>query len=124
MAILSGLLGTGTSMRTAVGMGYDVHRLVADKPLWIGGKEIGHSHGLDGHSDADLALHEQTEAINGALAAGDIGTHCPPSDPEGDRNRVVEGLGVSVRAIFGDRRCCNNKTHTPRPTFTATYQRL
>src|SRR3546814_809494 len=82
MAILSGLLGTGTSMRTAIGMGYDVHRLVADKPLWIGGIEIGHSHGLDGHSDADVALHALTDAILGALADGDIGTHFPPSDPE------------------------------------------
>lgn len=81
MAILSGLLGT-SEMRTAVGMGYDVHRLVADKPLWIGGMEIVHSHGLDGHSDADVALHALTDAILGALADGDIGDHFPPSDPQ------------------------------------------
>lgn len=81
MAILSGLLGTAT-MRTAVGMGYDVHRLVADKPLWIGGIEIAHSHGLEGHSDADVALHAITDAILGALADGDIGDHFPPSDPQ------------------------------------------
>ncbi|UKK84793.1 2-C-methyl-D-erythritol 2,4-cyclodiphosphate synthase [Sphingopyxis sp. BSN-002] len=80
MAILSGLLGTAT-MRTAVGMGYDVHRLVPDKPLWIGGMEIAHSHGLEGHSDADVALHAITDAILGALADGDIGDHFPPSDP-------------------------------------------
>lgn len=81
MAILSGLLGTGT-MRTAVGMGYDVHRLVTGKPLWIGGIEIAHSHGLEGHSDADVALHAVTDAILGALADGDIGDHFPPSDPQ------------------------------------------
>lgn len=82
MAILEGLLGTRTMMRTAVGMGYDVHRLVADKPLWIGGLEIPHSHGLEGHSDADVALHAITDAILGALADGDIGDHFPPSDPQ------------------------------------------
>lgn len=82
MDILSGLLGTNVMMRTAVGMGYDVHRLVTDKPLWIGGIEIAHSHGLEGHSDADVALHALTDAILGALADGDIGDHFPPSDPQ------------------------------------------
>lgn len=81
MAILAGLLGTGM-MRTAVGTGYDVHRLVAGKPLWIGGVEIAHSHGLEGHSDADVALHAITDAILGALADGDIGDHFPPNDPQ------------------------------------------
>lgn len=82
MAILSGLLEIETMTRTAVGMGYDVHRLVADKPLWIGGIEIEHSHGLEGHSDADVALHALTDAILGALGDGDIGDHFPPSDPQ------------------------------------------
>ncbi|MDK2760535.1 MAG: 2-C-methyl-D-erythritol 2,4-cyclodiphosphate synthase [Sphingopyxis sp.] len=80
MAILSGLLGVGMMTRTAVGLGYDVHRLVAGKPLWIGGIEIAHSHGLEGHSDADVALHALTDAILGALADGDIGDHFPPTD--------------------------------------------
>ncbi len=82
MAILGGLLGVGTMTRTAVGMGYDVHRLVTGKPLWIGGIEIAHSHGLEGHSDADVALHALTDAILGALGDGDIGDHFPPSDPQ------------------------------------------
>ena len=82
MAILTGLLGIDRMTRTAVGMGYDVHRLVAAKPLWIGGVEIAHSHGLEGHSDADVALHALTDAILGALADGDIGDHFPPSDPQ------------------------------------------
>lgn len=82
MAILSGLLGIRAMTRTAVGMGYDVHRLVADKPLWIGGIEIAHSHGLEGHSDADAGLHALTDSILGALGDGDIGDHFPPSDPQ------------------------------------------
>jgi 2-C-methyl-D-erythritol 4-phosphate cytidylyltransferase/2-C-methyl-D-erythritol 2,4-cyclodiphosphate synthase len=82
MAILNGLLGIDRMTRTAVGMGYDVHRLVADKPLWVGGIEIAHSHGLEGHSDADVGLHALTDAILGALADGDIGDHFPPSDPQ------------------------------------------
>ena len=82
MASLAGLLGIDTMTRTAVGMGYDVHRLVADKPLWIGGIKIAHSHGLEGHSDADVGLHALTDAVLGALADGDIGDHFPPSDPQ------------------------------------------
>ncbi|MBW8296962.1 bifunctional 2-C-methyl-D-erythritol 4-phosphate cytidylyltransferase/2-C-methyl-D-erythritol 2,4-cyclodiphosphate synthase [Sphingopyxis sp.] len=104
MAILNGLLGIETMTRTTVGMGYDVHRLVADKPLWIGGIEISHSHGLEGHSDADVGLHALTDAILGALGDGDIGDHFPPSDPqwrgaashrflEFAANRVVERGG-------------------------------
>lgn len=65
-----------------VGTGYDVHRLVADKPLWLCGVEIAHSHGLSGHSDADVAIHALVDALLGALAEGDIGSHFPPSDPQ------------------------------------------
>lgn len=82
IALLESLMGiemTG-STRIAVGMGYDVHRLVTGKPLWLGGLNIPHSHGLSGHSDADVALHALTDAILGALAEGDIGSHFPPSD--------------------------------------------
>ncbi|NCP11595.1 MAG: bifunctional 2-C-methyl-D-erythritol 4-phosphate cytidylyltransferase/2-C-methyl-D-erythritol 2,4-cyclodiphosphate synthase [Sphingomonadales bacterium] len=68
--------------RTAVGMGYDVHRLVAGEELWLGGLHIPHDRGLSGHSDADVALHALTDAILGAIGAGDIGEHFPPSDPQ------------------------------------------
>jgi 2-C-methyl-D-erythritol 4-phosphate cytidylyltransferase/2-C-methyl-D-erythritol 2,4-cyclodiphosphate synthase len=64
------------------GMGYDVHRLADDEELWLGGLLIPHSRGLAGHSDADVALHALTDAILGAIAAGDIGQHFPPSDPQ------------------------------------------
>lgn len=103
MAILAGLLGTGT-MRTAVGMGYDVHRLVAGKPLWLGGIEIPHSHGLEGHSDADAALHAITDAILGGLAEGDIGGHFPPSDPQwrgAASHRFLAFAGERVNARGG-----------------------
>lgn len=65
-----------------IGMGFDVHRLEAGEELWLGGVLIPHSHGLSGHSDADVAIHALVDAILGALAEGDIGSHFPPSDPQ------------------------------------------
>ena len=67
---------------TRVGMGYDVHRLAAGEELWLGGVRIDHERGLAGHSDADVALHAIVDAMLGALAEGDIGSHFPPSDPK------------------------------------------
>lgn len=64
-----------------VGFGYDVHRLVEGRPLILGGVEIPHPVGLDGHSDADVLTHAVIDAILGALAAGDIGQHFPDTDP-------------------------------------------
>lgn len=74
-----------TDIRT--GQGFDVHAFVADRDLWLGGVKIPHDRGLKGHSDADVALHAVTDALLGAIAAGDIGVHFPPSD---DRWRNVE----------------------------------
>lgn len=65
-----------------VGSGYDVHRLAEGEELWLCGVRIEHSHGLAGHSDADVAIHALVDAILGALADGDIGQHFPPSDPQ------------------------------------------
>ena len=65
-----------------IGSGYDVHRLEAGEELWLCGIRIEHTHGLAGHSDADVAIHALVDAILGALGAGDIGQHFPPSDPE------------------------------------------
>jgi 2-C-methyl-D-erythritol 4-phosphate cytidylyltransferase/2-C-methyl-D-erythritol 2,4-cyclodiphosphate synthase len=64
-----------------VGTGYDVHRLEAGEELWLCGVRIEHSHGLSGHSDADVAIHALVDAVLGALGAGDIGQHFPPSEP-------------------------------------------
>ena len=65
-----------------VGTGYDVHRLADGEELWLGGIRIEHSRGLAGHSDADVAIHALVDAILGAIGAGDIGSHFPPSDPQ------------------------------------------
>lgn len=66
----------------AVGFGYDVHRLVADRPLILGGVEIPSEQGLLGHSDADVLTHAVMDALLGALGAGDIGEHFPDTDPQ------------------------------------------
>ncbi len=64
-----------------VGIGYDVHPLVAGRPLIIGGISIPFDRGLDGHSDADVLLHAIGDAILGAAAQGDLGRHFPDTDP-------------------------------------------
>jgi 2-C-methyl-D-erythritol 4-phosphate cytidylyltransferase/2-C-methyl-D-erythritol 2,4-cyclodiphosphate synthase len=65
-----------------IGTGFDVHRLAAGEELWLCGIRIEHARGLSGHSDADVGLHAVVDAILGAAAAGDIGQHFPPSDPQ------------------------------------------
>lgn len=65
-----------------IGQGYDVHRLEEGEELWLCGVLVPHDKGLSGHSDADVALHAITDAVLGAIGAGDIGTHFPPSDPQ------------------------------------------
>ena len=65
-----------------VGMGYDVHRLVKDRELILGGVKIPYERGLLGHSDADVLLHAVMDALLGAAALGDIGKHFPDTDPK------------------------------------------
>ena len=72
----SGLLSPRT------GFGFDVHAFTTGADLWLGGILIPHDKGLAGHSDADVVLHALTDAILGAIGAGDIGDHFPPSDPQ------------------------------------------
>jgi 2-C-methyl-D-erythritol 2,4-cyclodiphosphate synthase len=62
------------------GIGYDIHRLAKGRKLILGGTEIPHSHGLEGHSDADVLLHAIADALLGAIGAGDIGQHFPNTD--------------------------------------------
>src|SRR5262249_56165423 len=64
------------------GNGFDVHAFADGDHVMLGGVRIPHLHGVTGHSDADVALHALVDAILGALAEGDIGTHFPPSDPQ------------------------------------------
>lgn len=68
-------------MNFRIGFGYDVHRFAENRRLILGGVEIQHDFGLEGHSDADVLLHAITDAVLGAAALGDIGTHFPDSDP-------------------------------------------
>ena len=65
---------------TRCGIGYDVHRLAKGRKLILGGVEIAHSHGLEGHSDADVLSHAIADALLGAIGAGDIGQHFPNTD--------------------------------------------
>lgn len=65
-----------------IGLGFDVHQLVPDRKLWLGGVEIPHTLGLLGHSDADVLLHAICDALLGAAALGDIGKHFPDNDPK------------------------------------------
>lgn len=82
-AVLASLiLGDSSVVPFRVGQGYDSHRLVEGRPLFLGGVEIPFELGLDGHSDADVLLHAITDAVLGAAALGDIGQHFPPSDPK------------------------------------------
>lgn len=74
-----------------IGYGFDVHRLVEGRELWIGGVKIEHDKGLLGHSDADVAIHALCDALLGAAALRDIGFHFPDSDPryKGIDSRVL-----------------------------------
>lgn len=77
-------------MNIKVGIGYDIHRFVKGRPLILGGVEISHSKGLDGHSDADVVLHAVCDAILGALGKGDIGEHFPNTD------KKYKGISSSI----------------------------
>ena len=73
---------TPATLDIRTGNGFDVHRFGAGDHVTLCGVDIPHGRGLQGHSDADVGLHALTDAIYGALAEGDIGTHFPPSDPQ------------------------------------------
>jgi 2-C-methyl-D-erythritol 4-phosphate cytidylyltransferase / 2-C-methyl-D-erythritol 2,4-cyclodiphosphate synthase len=84
--------------------GYDVHRLAEGEELWLGGIRIPHTHGLSGHSDADVALHAITDAVLGTIGAGDIGSHFPPSDAQwrgASSDRFLAHAASLVRAAGG-----------------------
>lgn len=92
-----------------VGIGYDLHRLVPNRKLILGGVEIPHTLGLLGHSDADVLTHAIIDAILGAAALGDIGSHFPDTDPayEGINSLIllqkakakIENLGYLVQNV-------------------------
>jgi 2-C-methyl-D-erythritol 2,4-cyclodiphosphate synthase len=78
-----------------IGEGWDIHALVPDRPLVLGGVTIPHSHGLLGHSDADALCHAITDALFGAAALGDIGHHFPDTD---ERFRGADSLALLAEA--------------------------
>ncbi|WP_420605232.1 bifunctional 2-C-methyl-D-erythritol 4-phosphate cytidylyltransferase/2-C-methyl-D-erythritol 2,4-cyclodiphosphate synthase [Novosphingopyxis sp.] len=88
-----------------IGTGYDVHRLVRGEELWLCGVQIDHEFGLSGHSDADVALHAITDAVLGAIGAGDIGSHFPPGDPQwrGARSDrfLAHAVNLATEASYG-----------------------
>jgi 2-C-methyl-D-erythritol 2,4-cyclodiphosphate synthase len=84
-----------------VGFGYDVHQFAEGRKLWLGGIEIPHEKGLLGHSDADVLLHSITDALLGAVAKGDIGSHFPDTDPawkDADSAELLKSVWHEIRS--------------------------
>ena len=89
-----------TKLPFRMGEGWDVHALVEGRPLIIGGVHIDHTHGLLGHSDADVLMHAITDALLGAAALGDIGQHFPDTDDQfknADSWVLLKRVGVLVQ---------------------------
>ena len=92
-------------MNMRIGQGWDVHALVPGRPLVLGGVSLPHSHGLLGHSDADVLLHAITDAVLGAAGLGDIGRHFPDTDPHfagADSRTLLAEAMRRVRAVGWD----------------------
>jgi 2-C-methyl-D-erythritol 2,4-cyclodiphosphate synthase len=89
-------------MKMRIGNGYDIHRLVRDRPLILGGVKIEHELGLLGHSDADVLTHAIMDAMLGALSLGDIGHYFPPTDPQWAGADSIELL-KEVNRLIRDR---------------------
>ncbi|MEI7998216.1 MAG: 2-C-methyl-D-erythritol 2,4-cyclodiphosphate synthase [Candidatus Omnitrophota bacterium] len=93
-------------MNFRTGIGYDVHKLIKGRKLMLGGVEIPHTHGLEGHSDADVVLHAICDAILGAAGQGDIGEHFPNTDAQfkdisslvllNKVNQIITNVGYKV----------------------------
>jgi 2-C-methyl-D-erythritol 2,4-cyclodiphosphate synthase len=94
-------------MAIRIGNGYDIHRLVAGRPLILGGVTIPHGLGLDGHSDADALTHAIMDAMLGALSLGDIGLYFPPDDPAWAGADSLKLL-AQVNTMIQDRGWCIN----------------
>ena len=82
-----------------VGLGYDLHRTAIGRRLVLGGVDIPHDRGLEGHSDADVVCHALIDAILGAAGAGDIGQHFPNSDPRWKGISSIELLRTAVKVV-------------------------
>ncbi|MBF0561846.1 MAG: 2-C-methyl-D-erythritol 2,4-cyclodiphosphate synthase [Alphaproteobacteria bacterium] len=119
---------TGTT-EVRVGTGFDVHRFGPGAAVRLCGVTVAHDFGLIGHSDADVALHALTDAVLGAIAAGDIGHHFPPSDPRwrgadsaiflGHAAGLVRGLGGEIANVDVTLICERPRIGPHRPAMTA-----
>ena len=104
-----------------IGLGHDVHRLVENRPLILGGVTIAHDRGLDGHSDADVLLHAVTDALLGAAGLGDIGEHFPNDDPRWKGADSATFVREAVRAVREQGWTISNldcTIHAERPPLT------
>ncbi|HOX22834.1 MAG TPA: 2-C-methyl-D-erythritol 4-phosphate cytidylyltransferase [Elusimicrobiales bacterium] len=90
-ALMAKTKGTGRNAELRIGIGYDIHRMVPGRPLFLGGLQIPHSKGMLGHSDGDALLHAVCDAMLGAVSAGEIGIYFPPTD--------LTIMGISSRVI-------------------------
>jgi 2-C-methyl-D-erythritol 2,4-cyclodiphosphate synthase len=118
-------------MGLRIGEGWDVHALVPNRPLVLGGVIIPHSHGLLGHSDADALCHAITDALFGAAAMGDIGRHFPDTDEQFRGADSLALLAEAARRVWGEGwQICNVDStvvaQAPRlaPHIAAMRQRL
>lgn len=105
-----------------VGLGHDTHRLVAGRPLILGGVRVDHPTGLDGHSDADVLLHAITDALLGAAGLGDIGELFPDTDPQyqgADSSRFLIEAVRQVREAGWQPVNVDCTIHAQRPRLSA-----
>lgn len=112
-----------------MGGGYDVHAFTTGEGVWLNGVYVPHSHGLLGHSDADVAMHALTDALLGAIAAGDIGHHFPPSDNRwkgapshlflAHAGNLIQGLGGRIVNVDVTIICERPKIGPHRPAMQA-----
>lgn len=86
-------------MATRIGLGYDIHRLVPNRKLVLGGETIPFAKGLLGHSDADVLVHAACDAILGAAGMGDIGEHFPDTDPRYQDACSIDLLAIIYRRV-------------------------
>ena len=108
-------------MKIRVGIGHDTHRLVANRPLILGGVRIDHPLGLLGHSDADVVLHATADALLGAAGLGDIGEHYPDTDPQWrglDGGRLLGEVVAQVAARGWRVGNCDVVIHAQAPKLT------
>ena len=126
---LRGARAADGAARVRTGLGIDTHRFADGRPLILGGVEIPHTHGLTGHSDADVLAHAITDAILGAASMGDIGTHFPDTDPEVQGRRLDRaaardrpargggGLARRARRRHGDDGAARSSPRTARRSW-------